>query len=75
MNMGAKYDIPSINLTFICSVTDVFDTYKRSYTLDTPELKQKVEMRRNPRIVYLGAVWNFGIGQKKASEIKYDEGL
>jgi outer membrane receptor for ferrienterochelin and colicin len=75
MNMGAKYDIPSINLTFICSVTDVFDTYKRSYTLDTPELKQKVEMRRNPRIIYLGAVWNFGIGQKKASEIKYDEGL
>lgn len=45
-----KYDIPSANLSIIGSVTDLFDTYRKSYTLDTTELKQKVEKRRNPRI-------------------------
>ena len=48
INLGMKYDIPSINLSVLASVTDLFDTYRKSYTLDTPELKQKVEKRRNP---------------------------
>jgi hypothetical protein len=38
-------------------------------------MKQRVEMRRNPRIIYVGAVWNFGLQKKKNNEIKYDEGL
>jgi outer membrane receptor protein involved in Fe transport len=75
MNLGAKYEIPRWNLSFIASVTDLFDTYKRSQVLETEDMVQHVETRRNPRIVYVGAVWNFGLQKKKASEIKYDEGL
>ncbi|MGI6223114.1 MAG: TonB-dependent receptor domain-containing protein [Prevotella sp.] len=75
MNLGAKYDIPKWKLSFIASVTDLFDTYKRSQELDTGDMKQRVEMRRNPRIIYVGAVWNFGLQKKKNNEIKYDEGL
>ena len=77
INIGMKYDIPSINLSVIASVTDLFDTYRKSYTLDTPELKQKVEKRRNPRIFYLGVSWQFGgnKGKKHNANLEYDEGL
>lgn len=77
INLGMKYDIPLINLSVIASVTDLFDTYRKSYTLDTPELKQKVEKRRNPRIFYIGVLWQFGNGKSKQhnADPEYDEGL
>lgn len=74
INLGLKYDVPSIDLALFASVTDLLDTYKLSYTLDTPALKQKVEKRRNPRIVYVGLSWNFGGGGKKQHHsVEYDE--
>lgn len=77
INIGMKYDIPSINLSLLASVTDLLDTYRKSYTLDTPELKQKVEKRRNPRIFYIGVSWQFGASKNKKhhAEVEYDEGL
>ncbi len=77
INLGMKYDIPSTGLSLLVSVTDLLDTYRKSYTLDTPELKQKVEKRRNPRIFYIGALWQFGAGKgkKHQTEVEYDEGL
>ena len=77
INLGMKYDIPAINLSIVGSVTDLFDTYRKSYTLDTPELKQKVEKRRNPRIFYIGLVWQFGGIKSKPhnAKLEYDEGL
>lgn len=77
VNLGMKYEIPAINLSVIASVTDLFDTYRKSYTLDTPELKQKVEKRRNPRIFYLGISWQFGGNKNKKHNAnpEYDEGL
>lgn len=74
LNLGVKYDIPSINLALFASITDLLDTYKLSYTLDTPALKQKVEKRRNPRIIYVGLSWNFGGASKKQHhDVEYDE--
>lgn len=76
INLGMKYDIPAINLSLTASVTDLFDTYRKSFTLDTPELKQTVKKRRNPRIFYIGAVWQFGFDRKKDNvSLEYDEGL
>lgn len=77
INLGMKYDIPAIHLSVIGSVTDLFDTYRKSYTLDTPELKQKVEKRRNPRIFYIGVSWQFGGNKGKKHNVnpEYDEGL
>lgn len=77
INLGMKYDIPSLNLSILASVTDLFDTYRKSYTLDTPELKQKVIRRRNPRIFYLGLSWQFGVNKNKkhSTKLEYDENL
>jgi len=77
INLGMKYDIPSINLSVLASVTDLFDTYRKSYTLDTPELKQKVEKRRNPRIFYIGVSYTFGGNKSKkhTAKLEYDESM
>ena len=77
INLGMKYDISSINLSVLASVTDLFDTYRKSYTLDTPELKQKVEKRRNPRIFYIGVSYTFGGNKSKkhTAKLEYDESM
>ena len=73
----ADYYIPSINLSVLASVTYLFDTYRKSYTLDTPELKQKVEKRRNPRIFYIGVSYTFGGNKSKkhTAKLEYDESM
>ena len=73
LNLGLKFDVPSINLALFASITDLLDTYKLSYTLDTPALKQKVEKLRNPRIIYVGLSWNFGGSKKQHHNVEYDE--
>ena len=77
INLGMKYDIPSINLSVLASVTDLFDTYRKSYRLDTPELKQKVGKRRNPRIFYVGISYTFGGNKsiKHTAKLEYDESM
>lgn len=75
-NLGAKYDLPRTNVSFMATLSDVFNTFKKVYTIDTPELKQRIEQRRDPRIFYIGATWNFGATSKKAKhDLKYDEAL
>lgn len=74
VDMGMKYDIPKTSISLLSSVTDMFDTYRKSYTLNTEELHQRVTKRRNPRIIYIGIAYNFGAKTKKQnSEVKYDE--
>lgn len=75
VNLGIKYEIPKINLSVMLSVTDLFDTYKKSSTLETSNYTQKIKSRRNPRILYIGAVWQFGTGKKQKTELEYDEGM
>ncbi len=77
INIGMRYDFPKTGLSLSASVTDLFDTYKKSYSLDTPELKQKVEKRRNPRIFSLGLTWQIGNYKTKKHDTKleYDESM
>lgn len=76
INLGVKYDIPKFNLSLLASVTDLLDTYRKSFTLDTPQLKQKVESRRNPRIFYIGVSYQLGKSKKKnQATLEYDENM
>ncbi|SKB74384.1 Outer membrane receptor proteins, mostly Fe transport [Macellibacteroides fermentans] len=75
-NLGAKYEIPSTNLSIMGTVSDLFNTFKKIYTIDTPQLKQRIEQWRNPRIFYIGIIWNFGSSQHNDKQnLKYDESL
>lgn len=73
VNVGAKYELGRTGLTLMASVTDLFDTYRKSFTLDTPELKQRVEHRRNPRIWYVGVSYQLGKHKKGTAKLEYDE--
>lgn len=75
IDLGVRYDIPVCNLSVTATVTDLLDTYGRSYTLDTPDLKQKMEQRRNPRIFAVGLLWRLGSNpaKKHSADIHYDE--
>ena len=75
MNLGAKYDLPRYNLSFTATVSDLFDTFKHVTIINTPSIQQRMERRRNPRTVYVGVVYNFGItsSKKNSTKLQYDE--
>lgn len=58
-DLALRYDVPKTHLTFSATVTDLFHTFRKSITLDTPELHQKVNGSFDSRVLYLGATWNF----------------
>lgn len=58
-DLGLKYDVPKTRLSLSATLSDVFKTFRKSITLDTPELKQRIERRFDSRILYLGANWSF----------------
>ena len=45
--------------------------------MTAPELKQKVEKRRNPRIFYIGVSYTFGGNKSKkhTAKLEYDESM
>lgn len=52
------------------------NTFQSVYTIDTPQLKQRIEQTRNSRIFYIGLLWNFGSTLKKTkNNLKYDESM
>lgn len=58
-DLGAKYDIPRTRLSLSATLSDVFKTFRKSFTIDTPELHQRVVRRFDSRALYIGANWNF----------------
>lgn len=75
-NLGLKYEIPGTNLSVMATVSDIFNTFKKVYTINTPQLQQRIEQRRNPRIFSIGVAWSFGATTKKSGHgLKYDESL
>lgn len=58
-DIGAKYEIPRLNLSFTATLSDVFHTLKTTYVIDTPQLRQHLEQRSNSQVFYLGVAWNF----------------
>lgn len=58
-DISVKYAIPRLNLSFTATISDVFNTMKTIYTIDTTELRQHLEQRSNSRVFYLGVAWDF----------------
>jgi len=68
LNAGLKQDLFKKKASLTLTVSDVFNTMKWHYIIDTPLLYQKVTRKRKSQIVYLGFSYRFGISPKKASE-------
>lgn len=64
-DIGAKYEIPRLHLSFTATLSDVFNTFKKVYTIDTPQLQQRLEQKMNTRVFYIGIAWNFNTLKQK----------
>lgn len=58
-DLGMKYEIPSINLSLTATLSDVFNTFKKVYTVDTLQLQQHLEQQSNTQVFYIGLTWKF----------------
>ena len=76
-NFGVRQDFLQKKLAVVLTVSDLFNSLKESYVLDTPLLKEEVSRRRSSRIVFLGLVYNFGKQSKKSKDdpLKFDNQL
>ncbi|GHT14145.1 TonB-dependent receptor [Bacteroidia bacterium] len=76
LNMGAKYDLFHKKASVLFTVSDLLNTYKSVTSIDTPELKERLERKRPSQIFYIGFTYNFGRSvKKKETALKYDEQL
>ena len=76
LNAGLKQDLFKKKASLILTASDVFNSMRWAWEIDTPVLQQNVVRRRKSQIVYFGFSWRFGGGSKKAGEeIIFENGL
>jgi len=64
-DIGTKYEIPRLHLSFTATLSDVFNTFKKVYTIDTTQLQQRLKQKMNTRMFYIGIAWNFNTIKQK----------
>ncbi len=76
-NLGVRHDFAGKKAAVVLTVSDLFNSLKETYVLDTPLLQEEVMRRRSSRIVYLGMIYNFGKPAKKQKDdpLKFDNSL
>ncbi|MDP4291997.1 MAG: outer membrane beta-barrel family protein [Bacteroidota bacterium] len=72
MNTALKQEVFKKKASLILTVSDIFNTLKNSYILDTPDLYRDEMRKRTARVVYLGFAYTFGNNKQKENSIKYD---
>ncbi len=77
MNTAIKQEVFKKKAAFILTVSDVFNSLKNRYILDSPGIYRDEIRRRSSRIIYLGFTYSFGSTAKKQKDngIKYDNQL
>jgi hypothetical protein len=75
LNAGFRQEMYGGKLLLLATITDIFHTMKREYTVDTPALHQTAITRMDSRVTYLGLTYLFGTQPKKTrdEQIHYDE--
>lgn len=77
LNTALKQELFKKKAALILTVSDVFNSMKSNYILDTPDLYRTEIRRRSAQTIYLGFTWSFGSTPKKSKEnaIKFDNQL
>jgi outer membrane receptor protein involved in Fe transport len=77
VNFGYRHIFKARNLSFVFTISDVFDTLKERTVIDTPTLYDFLTRRRTSRIVYAGFTYSFGspTKSKKDETLQYDNQL
>ena len=72
VNLGVRHDMWDKKLSFIATVSDLFDSQRMKSLVNTPILVQESIRRRDGRVIYAGLVLNFGTNGKKVKETKFE---
>jgi hypothetical protein len=77
MNSGLKQELFKNKAGLIITVSDIFNTLRSNFILDTPEIYRHEIRRRTARMIYVGFTYSFGNSTKKQkdSAIKFDNQL
>ncbi len=75
VNVGARQELWGNRLSLVLTMSDLFKTMKREYSLATPEFLASSVQQRDSRVIYLGISYHFGSEREKNGEngLKYDE--
>ena len=75
LNAGFRQELFSGKLLLLATITDIFHTMKREYTIDSPLLHQTTKTSMDSRIIYVGFTYLFGSQPKKSQneQIHYEE--
>lgn len=76
LNTGVRQDILKKKASILLTVSDVFNTLRWQYQINTTELYQQVTNKRKSRVIYLGFTYRFGKSDKnEVEDLKFDEKL
>jgi hypothetical protein len=77
LNTGFKQELFNKKAALIITVSDVLNTNRSTYTIDTPEIARTEIRRRSSQTIYLGFTYSFGSTTKKQKDnsLKYDNQL
>ena len=76
LNAGMKQELFKNKASLTLTVSDIFNTMRWEYTIDTDKLYQKESRKRKSQIIYVGFVWRFGFTSKKSNdELQFDNKL
>jgi outer membrane receptor protein involved in Fe transport len=74
LNLGMRQELFHQKASITLTVSDVFNSLKRTRKIDTPELYQRATSKRNSQIIYLGFTYRFGKTTKKSDEeLKFED--
>jgi outer membrane receptor protein involved in Fe transport len=72
VNLGFRQDFWKKRISFIATVSDLFNSQAWKSSVSTPVLVQESTRRRDARVFYGGLVFNFGSNGKKSKEPKFE---
>jgi outer membrane receptor protein involved in Fe transport len=71
-NLGFRQDLWKKKVSLLLTVSDLFNTQSMKTSVNTPVLVQESLRRRDARVIYVGAVFNFGSNGKKTKDSKFE---
>ena len=72
VNLGFRQDFWKKRISFVATVSDLFNSQAWKVNVTTPVLVQESTRRRDARVIYCGFVFNFGTNGKKSKEPKFE---
>lgn len=72
VNLGFRQDFWKKRISFIVTVSDLFDSQSWKSKVNTTVLIQESSRRRDARVIYAGFVFNFGTNGKKSKDPKFE---